>query len=41
MLGRITLETVAMIQEEEKIMAEQQEKSRQHDSRKDPGNKQS
>jgi len=40
MLGRITLETVAMIQAEEKIMAEKQEKDRQHESRKGPGKKQ-
>ena len=41
MLGCITLETTAMIQAEEKIMAEKQEKSRKHNSRKDPGNNQS
>ena len=41
MLGRITLETVAMIQAEEKVVAENQEKNRKRTSRKGPGNKQS
>jgi ribosome biogenesis GTPase A len=41
MLGRITLETVAMIQAEEKIVAENQEKNRKRTSRKGPGKKQS
>jgi ribosome biogenesis GTPase A len=41
MLGRITLETVAMIQAEEKVVAENQEKNRKRTSRKGPGKKQS
>ena len=40
-LGRITLETTAMIQAEEQMIAEKQAKNRKRNSRKNPGNTQS